>query len=421
MVKKKVEKPKREVTKRQLSQWQQQKRRRRLILILGISVIAAVSGIMGGGWYINQYQPLHQTVIRVNDAEFDMSYYIKMLELRGKGQPAYLQYSADEVVTVIEQNELIRQGALELGFSVSDKEVDEELKSYDPPLSKDYRDLVRTEILTSKLLDEYFDQQVPMFAEQRHIMIMFLESENQATEVRARLESGEDFSELAGELSLDNLSKNENGDLGWHPRGVLSEILGLSIPEDYAFASEVGILSQPIYDEARTKSVGYWVIKALERDEEAEQTRLQAILLGSEQEAQDVIAQLENGGDFATLAKERSQHNASKENGGDLGWLTPDTMSSAFDEFAFNSELGTLSEPIRDDEAVTKGGYWLVKVLAKGDNRQIEDSDREWLKAKALDEWVFSLWDNPENEVESYLDNEKKAWAIEKAMQTITR
>ncbi|TET18063.1 MAG: hypothetical protein E3J75_00955 [Dehalococcoidia bacterium] len=421
MVKKKVEKPKREVTKRQLSQWQQQKRRRRLILILGISVIAAVSGIMGGGWYINQYQPLHQTVIRVNDAEFDMSYYIKMLELRGKGQPAYLQYLADEVVAVIEQNELIRQGALELGFSVSDKEVDEELKSYDPPLSKDYRDIVRTEILMSKLLDEYFDQQVPMFAEQRHIMIMFLESENQATEVRARLESGEDFSELAGELSLDNLSKNENGDLGWHPSGVLSKILGLSIPEDYAFASEVGILSQPIYDEARTKSVGYWVIKALERDEEAEQTRLQAILLGSEQEAQDVIAQLENGEDFATLAKELSQHNASKENGGDLGWLTPDTMSSAFDEFAFNSELGTLSEPIRDDEAVTKGGYWLVKVLNKADNRQIEDSDRDWLKAKALDEWVSSLWDNPENEVESYLDNEKKAWAIEKAMQAITR
>jgi len=38
------------------------------------------------------------------------------------------------------------------------------------------------------------------------------------------------------------------------------------------------------------------------------------------------------------------------------------------------------------------------------------------LKARALDEWVFSLWDDPENEVDdSYLDDEKKAWAIEQA------
>ena len=83
MVKKKGEKPRREVTRRQLSQWQKQKKRERIILGVGISIIVAVLGIVGAGWYISQYQPRHQTVIKVNDAEFNMNYYIKMLEYYG--------------------------------------------------------------------------------------------------------------------------------------------------------------------------------------------------------------------------------------------------------------------------------------------------------------------------------------------------
>jgi len=422
-VKKKVEKPKREVTKRQLSQWQQQTKRRRLFLILGISVIAVVSVVTGRGFYITYYQPMHETVIRVNDTEFNMGYYIKMLEFSGRGQPDYLPYLADQVVTDIERNELIRQEAEKLGIIATNSEVDEMLKEFDPPLSKDYSDLIRAEILKGKLRDVYFDQGVPMFAEQRHIMAMFLESENQTAEVKTRLENGEDFGELANELSLEGFSQTENGDLGWYPYGILSEILGLSIPEYYAFTSEVGVLSEALYDEARTKSVGYWLVKVLDIDEEDEEAEfeLQVMLLGSEQEVQEVITRLEGGEDFATLAEELSQHDASKEKGGDLGWLASDEINPVYQDFVLNAELEALSEPIKDDGVVTKGGYWLVKVLDKEDNRQIEDSDRDLLKAKALDEWVSSLWDNPENEVESYLDDEKKAWAIAEAMKNITR
>ena len=415
MVKKKAEKPKREVTRYQLSRWQQKKKRQRLILIAGISVIAAVVGLMVGGWYTKEYRPLQETVIRVNDAEFSMKYYIDMLELN------YRYGLTGDVVTFIERNELIRQGAEDLGITVSDSEVDEVLGSYNPPLTKDYRDVAKVDVLMEKLLNEHFEQAVPLFAGQRHIMAMFLESENQAAEVRARLSEGEDFGELAGELSLEGLSKAVSGDLGWHPRGILSELAAISIPEDYAFASKVGVLSQPLHDEARIKDVGYWVVEVLERDEGEGEVRAQAILLGSEQEAQDVIARLENGEDFGELAEELSQDEGSKRKGGDLGWLEPEEVASILDEFIFNSEPGELSEPIRDDGVLTKGGYWLVKVLERDDNRKIEDSDRELLKQKALSEWLASLWDNPETEVEDYLDSEKMAWASDKAMKNITR
>ena len=423
MVKKKVGKPQREVTRRQLSRWQQQKKRQRIIRGSGIFIIFAVLAIVGAGvynqWYIPEYKPLHQTVITVNDAEFDMNYYIKMLKYYGQGMPIQYMYDlADEVVTIIERNELIRQEALKLDISVTNDAVDDELKSYDPPLSKDYRDVVRTQMLIDKLLDEHFEPEVPLFAEHRHILAMFLESDRQATEVRARLETGEDFANLAGELSLDAFSKDKKGDLDWRPKSILAELLGSSIPDEYAFKSEVGVLSQPIYDEAKTKSLGYWIIKVLERKEETEEAHVQVILLGSEEEAQGVRARLETGEDFATLAQELSQHDMSKEDGGDLGWVTPGMMGSTVDEFVFNTEL-ELSQPLRDEVAWTRGGYWLVKVIDIDDNKEIKDEDRDLLKAKALNEWVLALWDNPENEIDdSYLDDEKKEWAIRRAIES---
>jgi parvulin-like peptidyl-prolyl isomerase len=453
--KKKAEKPKREFTKRQLSHWEQQKKRRRLFLILGISVIAVAAGITGRGFYITHYQPMHETVIRVNDTEFSMGYYIKMLEFSAGDQPDYLPYLAGQVVTAIEQNALIRQGAERLGVVATDSEVEEMLKQIDPSLSRNFgedlvRDLTTTEILMAKVRDVYFDQWVPEFANQRHIMAMFLESEGQATEVRARLKNGDDFGELAGELSLESFSQTENGDLGWHPYGILSGMRGFSIVDDYAFTLSVGSLSQPLYDQDRTKSVGYWLVKVLDKDgeeaeaeaeaeeeaeaeaeaeteEEAEVEReaeaefeLQVMLLGSEQEAQEVITRLEGGEDFGEVAKELSQDDESKEDGGDLGWLASSEINPAYQDFVLNAEPGALSESIKDETVATTGGYWLVEVLEEEDDRQVEDSDRDFFKQEYLDEWVSSLWDDPGNEIESYLDEEKQAWAIDQAMQNIT-
>jgi parvulin-like peptidyl-prolyl isomerase len=416
LAKKKVEKPKHELTKRQLSRWQQQEKRRRFILGSGIAVVVAVLGTVGVGvynqWYVPEYKPLGETVIEVNGTKFDMSYYVKMLKFYGSGLSSqYAQLVATEVEKLIERDELVRQEAVKLGFSVSDDEVDKKLKSFTPPLSEDYREVVRAQLLLGKLSDEYLGKQVPVSAEQRHILAMFLEGEGQANEVRARLEAGEDFTQLASELSLDATCKEKKGDLGWRPKGVLPLLLGTNLVDEYAFSSEVGALSQPILDETKTKMVGYWLIKVLVRDEEAKGAKVKVMLLGSEQQASEVRAKLEAGEDFATLAKEFSQHDESRENGGDFD-VAQEMVSEAFSKFTFSSELGVLSQPIRDDAVSTKGGCWLVKVSEVDNNRQIADEDRELLKADALNKWVEGLFDAPENKIESYLDEEKKMWAI---------
>ena len=419
MVKKKREKKPREITKRQLSRWQQQRKRERLIRYLGIFIIVAVLSVVGAGWYISQYQPLHETVITVNDTNFDMKYYIDMLKYYGAGQSSLnLSILAREIEKTIGQNELVRQGALALDISVGNDEVKAELERRDLPLSKHHKDMVRTELLIKKLLDEYFEHQVPVSTEQYHVLAMLLESESQALEVSDRLEAGEDFADLAAELSMDGVTKEKKGDLGWHPKDIMAELLNSSIPEDYAFNSAVGVLSQPLYDEDRTRAGGYWLIKVLERKEDSDEVHILAMLLGSEEQANKARARLEAGEDFAEVAGELSQLDEAKENGGDMGWLSPGTSSPIIDEFVFDPEVevGTTSEPLHDDKALTTGGYWLVKVLGKEDNREIEDEDRTLLKGRALNEWIDSLWDNPDNKVESFVDGEKLAWAVEKAM-----
>jgi len=521
LAKKIREKPRREVTKRQLARWQQQRRRQRILFGVGVFIIAAALVIVGTGWYISQYRPLHQIVLKVNDIEFNMDYYIKALKFYGAGQSSYYVYGlADTIPTVIEESELIRQEAMELGITISQDEVDKELESSNPPLSKDYRDFVRAALLIDKLRDEYFETQVPVYAEQRHIMAMFLESESQAAEVEARIGAGEDFAELASELSLEGSTREEGGDLGWHPEGVLTIASGTSLIDDYAFSAEADVLSHPIYEEERIKNVGYWLIKVLERKEKQEQAGILGILLNSKEEAFEIRDRLETGEDFGELAEEFSQ-DESKDDGGDLGWLTPGEAGPAFDEFIFNHEielgvvsepifddtivteggywlikvverkeetekadvqvillgneeeaqevktrlkagedfatvaqevsqheskddggevtdvtqdmltvalsefvfnpeidLETVSQPIRDDTALTEGGYWLVKVVDKDDNKQIEDSDRELLKAEIFSEWIETLKNDPENKIENYLDSGKKAWAVDRAMRS---
>lgn len=416
MAKKKAKKPQRVFTRHQLSRWQQQKRRQRIIFGLGIFIITAVIGIIGVGWYIDQYKPMHQIVIRVNDTEFDMQYYVKMLEIHGNNQSdQYLQYLPDQVVKMIEENELVTQGALKLGISVSDDAITEEIKKDDLPNNNAYRDLIEIRLLIDELQEEFFDQQVPLSAHQRHFMAMLLESEVQAMEVRARLENGESFTEIAGELSVDPLSKNNEGDFGWYAKEVLNELLDTSLV-DHVFNAQVDVLGQPVYDEETDKWVGYWLIQILERNEEEEEVHVQVMLLGSEEEAQEVRSRLEAGEDFTTLATDLSRVPGAEDDGGDFGMLPKGMMNPVLDEIAFSPELEleTVSQPIRDDTVPTKGGYWLVQVIDKDDDRELEEEDRDLLKIKALSEWIATLWDDPETVVDhGYLDIEKKAWAME--------
>ncbi|WP_158967605.1 SurA N-terminal domain-containing protein [Paraglaciecola sp. L3A3] len=74
--------------------------------------------------------------------------------------------------------------------------------------------------------------------------------------------------------------------------------------------------------------------------------------------AESVLAKVEDGGDFAELAKEYSSDTFSAENGGDLGWFGKGIMDPAFEEAAFElNAAGDVSSVVK-----SSFGYHIIKL-----------------------------------------------------------
>ncbi len=83
------------------------------------------------------------------------------------------------------------------------------------------------------------------------------------------------------------------------------------------------------------------------------------ILVKTEAEAKDIIAQLNKGGDFAKLAKEKSIDPGSKDKGGDLGWFSPASMVKPFSDVTANLQKGVISaNPVQ-----TQFGWHVIKLI----------------------------------------------------------
>ena len=90
-----------------------------------------------------------------------------------------------------------------------------------------------------------------------------------------------------------------------------------------------------------------------------EQRCARHILFNKDQrtKAEEVKGQLQNGADFAELAKEFSQDPGSAENGGDLGCLGQGETVPNFEEALFNAEQGEIVGPVE-----TEFGYHVIEV-----------------------------------------------------------
>jgi len=70
-------------------------------------------------------------------------------------------------------------------------------------------------------------------------------------------------------------------------------------------------------------------------------------------------ARLDGGEDFGAVAKELSDDSSTADKGGDLGFFVQGSMLPEFDEAAFNTDKGKVSNPIE-----TQYGYHLIKIEA---------------------------------------------------------
>ena len=90
------------------------------------------------------------------------------------------------------------------------------------------------------------------------------------------------------------------------------------------------------------------------------QVKASHILVDTKEEALKVIERINNGEDFAELAKELSVDTVSGANGGDLDYFNFAKMLKPFSEAAFAMEIGEVSQPVE-----TEYGYHIIKLTDK--------------------------------------------------------
>ncbi|APC47429.1 peptidylprolyl isomerase [Virgibacillus halodenitrificans] len=145
---------------------------------------------------------------------------------------------------------------------------------------------------------------------------------------------------------------------GFKDEDQFKEVLRVSLLQEKALADGVDISEKEMkekYDRMKTE------LKA------------QHILVEDEETAKEVKKKLDDGGDFAKLAKEYST-DGSAENGGDLGWFSTGQMVPKFEDAVYSMEKGEVSDPVK-----TEHGYHIIKL---NDKREKEDSVGEYKDVK---------------------------------------
>ncbi len=95
------------------------------------------------------------------------------------------------------------------------------------------------------------------------------------------------------------------------------------------------------------------------------------ILVETEDEANDVIARLSAGGDFAEIAQEQSIDTGSGAQGGDLGSFPRGQMVPEFEEAVFTAPIGEVVGPIE-----TQFGFHVIEVTERAEP-ELDDVEEE--------------------------------------------
>ncbi|MBS1251821.1 MAG: Foldase protein PrsA 2 [Anaerolineales bacterium] len=119
-----------------------------------------------------------------------------------------------------------------------------------------------------------------------------------------------------------------------------------------------------------------------ELPDEAEQVHARHILVETRDEAADILEQLKAGASFGDLAKEHSIDETTREDGGDLGFFPRNVVLPAFEEVAFDLEVGEIS-----GVAETVFGYHIIEVLER-ETRPIPDKIKGGLRQQRITNWL---------------------------------
>jgi foldase protein PrsA len=120
----------------------------------------------------------------------------------------------------------------------------------------------------------------------------------------------------------------------------------------------------------------------------SEQVHARHILVTEEKTANDILAKLKAGTDFAQLAAQNSLDVTTKQRGGDLGWFSRgELLQKSVEDVAFALKVNEISAPVKSDL-----GYHIIQTLERVQDRPIDSEMKVRLSRDAFERWVESLY-----------------------------
>lgn len=410
------------VTKKHLARLERERRQNRIILITSIVIIAVVVLLVGYG-IVKQYiiEP-NQPVARVGDVEITtrqfqtyarytrlqlINQYAQMqsfMQLFGSdpNNASYFQQSLAQIRTQLQpdllgqlaldrliENVFIRQEAERRGITVTKEEIDQAIQAQQgyypngtptptatlPPqptstLSPTQMALLAptptavitaTPALTSTEGLTVTATITPTLEEPPIVMPTATASPTVLPSPTAILTPTATPTPYTAELFEQNYKEQLR---------TLSQVANIS-EQDYRWIVEMELYRDKVR-QAITADVP--------RNEE--QIWARHILVEDLETAQQVIARLQNGENFAVLAAELSTDPGSAAKGGDLGWFGRGKMVAEFENAAFALEIGQISEPVSSSY-----GYHVIQLLGR-EERPMADADYQQKQDQAFNDWL---------------------------------
>lgn len=330
-----------------------------------------------------QVQRALRTGIRVSDSDIDQALMSvaeqngisvtqlrTVLESEGEDFSEFRRNIGEEIMT-----ERLRQRVVSSMDPVSDTEIDILLSTED--FSGGEYDISHIMII------------VPNGASPQQVQ----EAQAKIDNIYRQLEDGQDFSSAAISFS-ESQDALEGGRIGWRDLN--------SMPREFADAisgMQPGQFSQPV----RSPGGLHVVMVNDYRDRQqvlAEEFRANHIMIApnelvSQRDAmeqiRDLREQLENGADFAALAREHSDDTTSANLGGDMGWFPPQQMGDRFAVMLEGLEDGQISEPFQ-----TTGGWHIIQRTGFRETDVTDQAMRNMARQTIMNR-------RAESEVESFL------------------
>lgn len=183
---------------------------------------------------------------------------------------------------------------------------------------------------------------------------------NQANKVVLRIENGEDFSDIAKDISISS-NASDGGTMQWRKAVDMPKLFS-----DALSKKDVGYITNPLESGA-----GYHILKLVDKKgpfvQYEDQWSSRHILLipsairdeeTTEKEINNVRDRIIDGESFSELAKEFSEDPGSAQQGGELGWLGRGVLADEFEKIMIESPMGDVSPVFQ-----TQFGFHFLEVL----------------------------------------------------------